>query len=141
MKFTLHILFIAFLVALAYAGAAQKAVVVSYPKDTPDSVVEKAKAAIKEAVRFMSRPSIKFYTNKAIRAESSPTSTTSSRHSQPLLLQRSLTAFKPGAPSTMLLLKRTRWFQPMERATSNDMNIWGQAHERVTRSHDKQRAS
>lgn len=51
MKFTLHILLIALFVALTYGAAAQKAVIVSYPKDTPDSVVEKAKTAIKEAVR------------------------------------------------------------------------------------------
>ncbi|GAB7352937.1 hypothetical protein MBLNU459_g3518t1 [Dothideomycetes sp. NU459] len=50
MKFTLHILLIALLVALAYAAAPQKAVIISYPKDTPDSVVDKAKAAIKEAL-------------------------------------------------------------------------------------------
>ncbi|KAK8200642.1 hypothetical protein M8818_005957 [Zalaria obscura] len=49
MRFTLHLLLLAFLAALAYAGAAQKAIVVSYPSDTPDSVLEQAKAAIKEA--------------------------------------------------------------------------------------------
>ncbi|KAI5203750.1 hypothetical protein E4T42_00525 [Aureobasidium subglaciale] len=51
MKFTIHLLLIAFLVALAYAatGTEHKQVIVSYPKDTPDSVVEHAMAAIKEA--------------------------------------------------------------------------------------------
>ena len=34
----------------AYAVAAQKAVVVSYPNDTPDSVLSQAKDAIREAV-------------------------------------------------------------------------------------------
>ncbi|GAB7352938.1 hypothetical protein MBLNU459_g3518t2 [Dothideomycetes sp. NU459] len=55
MKFTLHILLIALLVALAYAAAPQKAVIISYPKDTPDSVVDKAKAAIKEATDRFSK--------------------------------------------------------------------------------------
>ena len=52
MKFTLHILLIAFLVALAYAATTeQKPIIVSYDKDTPDSVIDQAMAAIKEAVR------------------------------------------------------------------------------------------
>lgn len=50
MKFTIHLLLIALIVALAYAATEQKQVIVSYPKDTPDSVVENAMAAIKEAV-------------------------------------------------------------------------------------------
>lgn len=50
MKFTLHLLFIAFLMALAYAATESKQIIVSYPKDTPDSVVEQAMAVIKEAV-------------------------------------------------------------------------------------------
>ncbi|KAJ9618485.1 hypothetical protein H2203_009082 [Taxawa tesnikishii (nom. ined.)] len=49
MKFYLHILFVVLLAAFAYAAAPQKQVVVSYPNDTPDSVVEQAKAAVREA--------------------------------------------------------------------------------------------
>lgn len=51
MKFTIHLLLIALFVVFAYASAPLKQVIVSYPKDTPNSVLEKAKAAIKEAVR------------------------------------------------------------------------------------------
>lgn len=50
MKFTIHLLFIAFLMALAYAATESKQIIVSYPKDTPDSVIEQAMAVIKEAV-------------------------------------------------------------------------------------------
>lgn len=50
MKFTIHILLIAFLMALAYAATESKQIIVSYPKDTPDSVIEQAMAVIKEAV-------------------------------------------------------------------------------------------
>jgi hypothetical protein len=50
MKFTIHLLFIAFLMALAYAATDSKQVIVSYPQDTPDSVVEHAMSLIKEAV-------------------------------------------------------------------------------------------
>ncbi|THX43460.1 hypothetical protein D6C84_04565 [Aureobasidium pullulans] len=49
MKFTIHLLLIALLVALAYAATEQKQVIVSYPKDTPYSVIEHAMDAIKEA--------------------------------------------------------------------------------------------
>ncbi|KAF1353354.1 hypothetical protein BDV97DRAFT_346367 [Delphinella strobiligena] len=49
MKFTIHLLLIALFVVFAYASAPLKQVIVSYPNDTPDSVLEKAKAAIKEA--------------------------------------------------------------------------------------------
>lgn len=54
MKFYLHILFVVLLAAFAYAAAPQKQVVVSYPNDTPDSVVEQAKAAVREAVSHCS---------------------------------------------------------------------------------------
>lgn len=50
MKFTLHLFLIALIVALAYAATEQKQVIVSYPNDTPDSVVEQAMAALKQAV-------------------------------------------------------------------------------------------
>jgi hypothetical protein len=50
MKFTIHLLLIAFLMALAYAATDSKQVIVSYPKDTPDSVIEHAMSVIKEAV-------------------------------------------------------------------------------------------
>lgn len=36
--------------ALAYAATESKQIIVSYPKDTPDSVIEQAMAVIKEAV-------------------------------------------------------------------------------------------
>ncbi|KAI4736367.1 hypothetical protein E4T50_13134 [Aureobasidium sp. EXF-12298] len=49
MKFTIHLLLIAFLMALAYAATDSKQVIVSYPKDTPDSVIEHAMSVIKEA--------------------------------------------------------------------------------------------
>jgi len=51
MKFFLGTLFMALLVAFALAAAPQKPIVVSYSKDTPDSVLEEAKAAILKAVR------------------------------------------------------------------------------------------
>lgn len=50
MKFTLHLLLVALFVVFAYAVAEQKQVIVSYPNNTPNSVIEQAKAAIKEAV-------------------------------------------------------------------------------------------
>ncbi|KAL1306547.1 hypothetical protein AAFC00_005237 [Neodothiora populina] len=49
MKFSLSLLLIALFVAFALAAAPNKQVIVSYPKGTPDSVIEKAKHAIKEA--------------------------------------------------------------------------------------------
>ena len=61
MRFTFHILLLALVAALAYAASAQKAVIISYPKDTPDSVVDKAKAAIKEAVGCDKSPSSQPY--------------------------------------------------------------------------------
>ncbi|CAD0012246.1 unnamed protein product [Aureobasidium pullulans] len=53
MKFTIHLLLIALLVALAYAATEQKQVIVSYPKDTPYSVIEHAMDAIKEAYKTL----------------------------------------------------------------------------------------
>lgn len=50
MKFTFSILLIALFVVFACAAAPQKQVIVSYPKGTPDHIVDQAKAAIKEAV-------------------------------------------------------------------------------------------
>lgn len=50
MRLTIHLLLIAFLMALAYAATDSKQVIVSYPKDTPDSVIEHAMSVIKEAV-------------------------------------------------------------------------------------------
>lgn len=52
MKLHLHILLLTALSALAGAVSPQKPVVVSYPADTPQSVLEQAMAAIKKAVCF-----------------------------------------------------------------------------------------
>lgn len=51
MKFTIHILLLVLLAVLVLASAEQKPVVVSYPKDTPQSVLDAAMDAIKKAVR------------------------------------------------------------------------------------------
>lgn len=40
------------LAAFALAAAPQKPVIISYPDNTPDSVLDQAKDAIKEAVRL-----------------------------------------------------------------------------------------
>jgi predicted oxidoreductase (fatty acid repression mutant protein) len=51
MKFTLQLLFVFLLVALSFAATQeQKPVIVSYPKDTPQSVLDEAIEAIKKAV-------------------------------------------------------------------------------------------
>ncbi|KAF2861237.1 hypothetical protein K470DRAFT_246015 [Piedraia hortae CBS 480.64] len=49
MKFALNLFVIAFLTALALAAAPERQVIVSYPNDTPVSVLEQAKAAIVKA--------------------------------------------------------------------------------------------
>ena len=53
MKFGFGILLIALLAAFVGAVAEQKPVVVSYPQDTPQSVLDKAMEAIKKAVSQM----------------------------------------------------------------------------------------
>jgi hypothetical protein len=50
MKLLFHILLLAVLSAFAGAVTAQKPVIVSYPADTPQSVLEQAMDAIKKAV-------------------------------------------------------------------------------------------
>lgn len=50
MRFFLGTFILALLAAFALAAAPQKPIVVSYPKDTPESVLEEAKAAIVKAV-------------------------------------------------------------------------------------------
>ena len=50
MKLTLSFLFLALLAAFAAAVAPQQPVVVSYPADTPQSVLDQAMEAIKIAV-------------------------------------------------------------------------------------------
>jgi hypothetical protein len=49
MRFTLTALFVALLATFTMAAAPHKSVIMSWPKDTPDSVVEAAKKAIIEA--------------------------------------------------------------------------------------------
>ncbi|EON69662.1 hypothetical protein W97_08914 [Coniosporium apollinis CBS 100218] len=49
MKFALLSLLLSLLAAFAMAAAPQQSVIVSYPNETPDSVVEQAKKAIVEA--------------------------------------------------------------------------------------------
>lgn len=49
MRFALTALFVALLAAFAMATAPQKSVIMSWPNDTPDSVVEAAKKAIIDA--------------------------------------------------------------------------------------------
>ena len=50
MKLVLHVLLLAALSAFAGAVTHQKPVIVSYPADTPQSVLEQAMDAIKKAV-------------------------------------------------------------------------------------------
>jgi len=50
MKFTLHLLLIALFVVFVCASAPQKQIIVSYPKGTPDHIVEEAMDEIKKAV-------------------------------------------------------------------------------------------
>jgi hypothetical protein len=49
MRFALGALFVALLAAFAMAAAPHKSVIMSWPNDTPDSVVEAAKQAIIDA--------------------------------------------------------------------------------------------
>lgn len=53
MKFSIHILLLALFAVLVLASTEQKPVVVSYPKDTPQSVLDAAMDAIKKAVRTL----------------------------------------------------------------------------------------
>ena len=50
MKCNLSLLLVLLLAALCLCAQPQKQVIISYPHDTPSSVVEEAMAAIKEAV-------------------------------------------------------------------------------------------
>lgn len=50
MKFAFGILLLALFVAFASAVSPQKPVIVSYPDDTPQSVLDKAMEAIRKAV-------------------------------------------------------------------------------------------
>ena len=50
MKFTFAPLLLASLAAVAFGATQQKAIVVSYPSDTPESVIAQTKDAIKAAV-------------------------------------------------------------------------------------------
>ena len=52
MKFLFGIMLMALLAVFAQAVAEQKPVVVSYPQDTPQSVLDKAMEAIKKAVSW-----------------------------------------------------------------------------------------
>ena len=53
MRFPIYLLLLALIAVLGvYAAAPQQAIVVSYPNDTPDSVIAEAMAMIKEAVRY-----------------------------------------------------------------------------------------
>lgn len=76
MKFTLHLLLVALFVVFAYAVAEQKQVIVSYPNNTPNSVIEQAKAAIKEAVSPPIFSSTRTVIDRGFRAASSHMSTT-----------------------------------------------------------------
>jgi hypothetical protein len=49
MRFALTAVFVALLAAFAMAAAPQKSVIMSWPNDTPDSVVDAAKKAIIDA--------------------------------------------------------------------------------------------
>jgi len=50
MKIALSLVFAPLLAAVALASATQKPVIISYPKDTPTSVLDEAKDAIRKAV-------------------------------------------------------------------------------------------
>jgi Mrp family chromosome partitioning ATPase len=52
MRFAIFSFLLALLATYAVAIAPLKAVIVSYPSDTPNEVVENAKDAIKQAVRL-----------------------------------------------------------------------------------------
>ncbi|KAK4999954.1 hypothetical protein LTR28_013211 [Elasticomyces elasticus] len=58
MKLAIYSILLALLATCALAAAPQKAVIVSYPKDTPNSVVDRAKTAIKEAVSLPNHSAI-----------------------------------------------------------------------------------
>jgi uncharacterized lipoprotein YbaY len=51
MQFHLTLYLLALFAALCLAAAPQKQVIISYPEDTPSSVLDEAKAAIIKAVR------------------------------------------------------------------------------------------
>lgn len=55
MKFPLLSLVLVLLAAFAFAAGPQKSVIVSYPENTPDSVLDKAKDAIRKAVSFIAQ--------------------------------------------------------------------------------------
>jgi len=50
MKFTLSFLLLALFAALCLAAAPQKQVIISYPEDTPQYILDQAKAEIIKAV-------------------------------------------------------------------------------------------
>ncbi|KAK5155667.1 hypothetical protein LTS14_005928 [Recurvomyces mirabilis] len=50
MKFSLGFLLLAIFAAFCLAAAPQNQIIVSYPKETPSSVIEEAKEAIRKAV-------------------------------------------------------------------------------------------
>jgi hypothetical protein len=84
MRYALFTLLVALLAACAMAVAPLKRVIVSYPNETPQSVVDSAMEAIEKAVRSLSHtPSLgvrllRQKANKGLyRAAKSPTSTIS----------------------------------------------------------------
>ena len=66
MKFPLYLLLLTIIAVVGvYAGSAQKAIIVSYPNDTPDSVITEAMDVIKKAVRGFPRLRIRYGANPA----------------------------------------------------------------------------
>lgn len=56
MRFSIQTGLLAFFAAFAMATGNQKSVIVSYDRDTPNSVIDSAMAAIRDAVRYHDNP-------------------------------------------------------------------------------------
>ena len=82
MKFAFNLLLLALLAAFAAAVSPQKPVIVSYPEDTPQSVLDKAMDAIKKAVRLPTGLNASEHMlTSSLREALSPTNTNSSKAS------------------------------------------------------------
>jgi len=91
MKFAITFFLIALIAVFgACAAPVQKPVMISFPQDAPQSVVDEAMEAIKAAVRILEEmlPNKSCARTDINRAASSPTNSSSSRVSQPMRPQR-----------------------------------------------------
>ncbi len=94
MRFTVFSLVIALLAAFAMAVAPQRSVVISWPNDTPDHIVEEAKEAIRNAKGYMP-PTLSRPPHKLTRLQASLHMSTISSKDLLLRRQRPLSSSSP----------------------------------------------